>query len=68
MPGGGDAFGAVRGLKGSPRVLTSPALLTGGVDAKPVAPPIRLRTRGTVPPPVVDGSALVRPTLEEPPL
>ncbi|MCC6622729.1 MAG: hypothetical protein IT385_15820 [Deltaproteobacteria bacterium] len=68
VPGGGEAFGAARGLKVSPRVLTSPALLTGGVDAKPVAPPIRLRTRGAVPPPVVDAGALVRPTLTEPPL
>jgi len=68
VAGAGDAFAAARGLKGAPRVLTSPALLTGGVDAKPVAPPIRLRTRGAVPPPVVDDGALVRPTLSEPPL
>jgi len=67
VPGGGDAYAAVRGLKGNPRVLTSPALLTGGVDAKPAAPPIRLRARGTVPAPEVDAAALVRPTLPEAP-
>lgn len=65
VPGGGEAFAALKGLKGTPRVLSSPALLTGGVDAKPVPPPIRLRTHGKVPPPTVDASALARPTLPE---
>lgn len=68
VPGAGEAYQAARGLKGTPRVMTVPALLTGGVDAKPVAPPIRLRARGQMPAPAFDAQTLVQPTLPEPPL
>ncbi len=64
--GAGNAYAAARGARGAPRVASAPALLTGGTDARPVAPPIRLKTRGKVPPADVTRTPLAKPVLIEP--
>lgn len=65
--GPGDAYARAKAARGSPRVLTTPAILAGGVDAKPIAPAIRLKSHGKLPAPAVDLGALARPILVEPP-
>jgi hypothetical protein len=64
--GGGNALGLARAARGAPRVTSSPALLTGGVDQRPVPPPIRLRARGKVPGVDLVPIPLGVPTLAEP--
>lgn len=64
--GGSAAYQRARGARGEPRVLSAPPLLTGGSDARPAAPPIRLRTRGQVPPVDLGGALLAKPELREP--
>ena len=66
MQGGGDAFARARGARGTPRVANAPAFLAGGSEARPVAPPIRLKTRGRIPPADVTRTPLARPLLVEP--
>jgi len=66
VAGGGDAYARARGARGAPRVATAPAFLAGGTDARPVAPPIRLKTRGRIPPADVTRTPLARPMLDEP--
>lgn len=66
VEGAGDAYARARGARGQPRVLTAPAFVTGGAEMKPVAPPIRLTTRGKVGPAQLGGTPLARPTLTEP--
>lgn len=64
--GGGAALGQARQARGAPRVTNSPALITGGIEQKPAAPPIRLRARGKVPAPDLQAAPLAPPTLVEP--
>ena len=64
--GGGAALTQARGARGAPRVTSSPALITGGVEQRPMAPPIRLRARGRVPGLELNGAPLAPPTLVEP--
>jgi hypothetical protein len=64
--GGGDAYARAAGARGAPRVLVAPAFLAGGADARPVAPPIRLKTRGQVPATNLERTTLAKPTLDEP--
>ncbi len=64
--GGGNALSLARSARGAPRVTSSPALLTGGVDQRPVPPPIRLRARGKVPGVDLVPVPLGVPTLAEP--
>lgn len=66
VEGAGDAYAKARDARAQPRVLTAPAFVTGGAEMKPVAPPIRLTTRGKVGPPQLGGTPLGRPTLTEP--
>lgn len=67
VAGGGDALARARQARGAPRVMTSPALLTGGADQRPVPPPIRLRARGKIPTPELGSVPLATPALAEPP-
>ena len=64
--GSGGAFERAAGARGTPRVKTAPAFLTGGTDAKPMAPPIRLKVKGRMPPPALSGVPLARPDIIEP--
>lgn len=66
VQGGGEAYARARGARGTPRVASAPAFLAGGTDARPVAPPIRLKTRGRIPPADVTRTPLARPVLDEP--
>lgn len=66
VQGPGEAYTRARGARGAPRVSSAPAFLAGGADARPVAPPIRLKTRGKVPPPRLLGVPLALPALAEP--
>ncbi len=66
VAGPGDAYARARGLRGAPRVTSAPAFLAGGADARPVPPPIRLKTRGRVPPADLTRSPLSKPRLTEP--
>jgi len=68
VQGPGDAYARARGARGAPRVASAPAFLAGGSDARPVAPPIRLRTRGKIPPPRLGAVPLAMPVLDEPEL
>lgn len=68
VQGPGDAYARARGARGAPRVTSAPAFLAGGIEARPVAPPIRLKTRGKVPPAVLTGVPLATPVLPEPEL
>ncbi|MBK9129500.1 MAG: hypothetical protein IPM13_17195 [Phycisphaerales bacterium] len=65
VQGPGDVYARARGARGAPRVDSAPAFLAGGSDARPVAP-IRLRTRGKIPPPKLGGVPLAMPVLAEP--
>lgn len=65
--GGGSALAQARTSRGSPRVLASPALLTGGASERPVAPPIRLQARSRPPGLDLAPAALTPATLTEPP-
>lgn len=64
--GGGSALAQARAATGAPRGLTAPALVTGGVDQRPAAPPIRLRGKSRVPPLELTAVPLAPPTLDLP--
>lgn len=64
--GGGSALGQARAANGAPRGLSSPALVTGGADQRPAAPPIRLRAKTRVPPIELTAVPLAPPVLELP--
>ena len=65
VQGPGRAFTQARAARGTPRVAASPAWLAGGVEVRPVAPPLRLKTRGRVPAVALAGTPLARPVLSE---
>lgn len=64
--GGGAALGQARAASGAPRGLTAPALVTGGTDQRPAAPPIRLRAKSRVPALELNAVPLAPPVLELP--
>jgi hypothetical protein len=64
--GGGSALGQARAASGPPRGLTAPALVAGGTDQRPAAPPIRLRGKSRVPSIELTAVPLAPPVLELP--
>jgi hypothetical protein len=66
VSGGGSALAQARQARGAPRVSTLPALVTGGVDQRPAAPPIRLRARGRLPGLDLQAAPLAPPRLADP--
>ena len=68
IQGPGEALTSAKSLRVPPRGLSASAILADSPDSRLNAPPIRLTTKGKLPPPNATGLPLALPTRIEPPL